>query len=235
MNYDKNIRFIEEHIGKQLREKRTKRGFTLASIANQLGVSHQQIQKYEQAQSRVSAAMLYKFSKLFGVGIEQFFTDIQQNQNCDNTEKQSVVIDTSPRPLLNILIIEDNPADETITRKALENLNNIKILCVHDGMQALEVLRYKTLCTDFPTPDLILLDVSIPKRDGISVLKEIKRDREIQNIPVVMLTNNVSSEVMMTSYKLGAAGYICKSFDYETFKDNLLDCVKYWSKVVVLP
>ncbi len=234
MTADKSIRYIEEHVGRQLREKRIRRGFTLATVANKLGISHQQVQKYEQAQSRISAAMLFKFSKIYGVGVEKFFSDLK-SEDVISEEIQNVIIDPKPRDILNILIIEDNPGDEAITRKALEEVKNLKILCVHDGSQAIEVLRYKTLCNDFPRPDLILLDISIPKRDGISVLKEIKRDREIQDIPVVMLTNNVSSEVMVNSYKYGASGYICKSFDYETFKNNLVDCVKYWSNVVVLP
>jgi CheY-like chemotaxis protein len=139
------------------------------------------------------------------------------------------------KKVINLLLVEDNPGDETITRKALNSFGNLNILCVHDGDQILEVLRYKTLCPDFPRPDLIFLDIYIPRRDGITVLKEIKRDREIQDIPVIILTNNTRTDLMAEAYKSGAAGYICKSFDFTTFRDNLTDCIKYWSSAVVLP
>jgi len=227
------INIVDEYIGKQLREKRQKRGFTLSAVASQIGLSYQQVQKYEQAQSKVSAATLYKFAKLFGISVDKFFEGLpisacpfQNNSNITQLKK---------RKDLNILIVEDNPGDEAITRKALSFFNDINILCVHDGVQTMDVLRYKTLCTDFPRPDLIFLDMYVPKRDGLTILKEIKRDREIQDIPVIILTNNVNSDLMTSAYKNGASGYICKSFDFMTFKENISDCVKYWTKAVVLP
>lgn len=229
-------RFIDEHIGKELRAKRIKRGFTLSAIAYKVGISHQQVQKYEQAQSRISAAMLFKFANLYGVNIESFFENlkIDEQKNLPKT-KNDVIAVNHYRDVINVLIVEDNPGDEAITRKALEQTEKLNILCVHDGLQALEVLRYKTLCPNFPKPDLILLDISLPKKDGMSLLKDIKRDRDLQDIPVVILTNNVNSEIMINAYKNGASGYICKSFDYDIFKTNLSDCMKYWSRTVILP
>ncbi|NCB91965.1 MAG: response regulator [Clostridia bacterium] len=224
---------IDEYIGKQLREKRQKRGFTLATVAAQVGLSYQQVQKYEQAKSKVSAATLYKFAKLYGVSIDKFFDGIPVSefrfQGKDN------IMQRIERKTLNILIVEDNPGDEAITRRALASFNNLNILCVHDGVQTMEVLRYKTLCSDFPRPDLIFLDIYVPRRDGLSILKELKRDNDIQDIPIVMLTNNVNSELMASAYKSGASGYICKSFDFLTFKENIIDCVRYWTRAVVLP
>lgn len=232
---DEKLRIIEEHIGKQLRVKRVKRGLTLAAIASKIGISHQQVQKYEQAQSRISAAMLYKFANIYGIGVEQFFEDVKNAVRANNNQTKTIIDPNHTREIINILMVEDNPGDEAITRKALENFPRINLLCVHDGLQATEVLRYKTLCPEFPKPDLILLDISLPKKDGISLLKDIKRDRDLQEIPVVILTNNISADVMINAYKAGASGYICKSFEYETYRDNLNDCVKYWTKTVVLP
>lgn len=224
---------IEEYLGKQLREKRQKRGFTLSVVASQIGISYQQVQKYEQAQSKVSASILYKFAKLYGVSIDKFFEGLPVSSL--PSQNKSNIMSVAQREILNILMVEDNPGDEAIARRALSSFNNLNILCVHDGVQIMEVLRYKTLCADFPRPDLIFLDICIPRRDGLSVLKEIKRDGEIQDIPIVVLTNNVSSEIMTSAYKNGASGYICKSFDFATFKENMINCVKYWAKAVVLP
>jgi CheY-like chemotaxis protein/plasmid maintenance system antidote protein VapI len=232
---DKNLKTIEEHVGRQLRAKRIKRGLTLASIASKVGVSHQQVQKYEQAQSRISAAMLYRFANVYGIGVDQFFEDVRRSMDHGFDMHSNIIDTTNSREIMNVFMVEDNPGDEAIVRKAIEVLPKTNLLCVHDGVQAMEVLRYKTLCPEFPKPDLILLDISMPKKDGMSVLKDIKRDRNLQEVPVVMLTNNLSSEIMVESYRNGASGYICKSFDYEVFRNNLIDCLQYWSKVVVRP
>ena len=222
-----NFTVIDQYIGRQLREIRKKRGMTLSEVSSKVGISYQQIQKYEQANTKVSASTLYKFAKLYAVDIEKFFEGIKEYNKNSVQDTKSLKI--------NILIVEDNPGDEVIIRHTLTDFNNLNILCVHDGMQALDVLKYKTLCNDFPLANIIFLDIFIPKRDGLSILKEIKRDKEIQDIPVIILTNNISQELMNKAYKLGASGYICKSFDFEVFKESITDCIKYWTKTVNLP
>ena len=225
---------IDKSIGRQLREKRLKRGMTLADVSIKLGVSYQQIQKYEQATTKISAATLYKLAELYEVNIEKFFEKINSETSVYEGQKK-LVTGSGGDVGINLLMVEDNPGDEAITRRALKDFDNLNILCVHDGSQALEVLRYKTLCSDFPKPDIIFLDIFIPKRDGLSVLKELKRDMETQDIPIVIITNNISQDLMTKAYRLGAAGYICKSFDFVSFKENIVDCIKYWTKSVVRP
>lgn len=215
---------IDEHLGKQLREKRMKRGLTLSDVANELGISHQQVQKYELAQSRVSASTLYKFADLYNVRVEIFFKGLRQDQ-----------VERLKDQVINLLLVEDDPGDELLTRKSLEEFSNINVLCVHDGMQALEVLKYKTLCMDFPKPNLIFLDLNLPKRDGLSVLKDLKRDRSLMDIPTVVITNNLDTEVMQRAYSYGAGGYVCKSFDFSEYKLNIINCINYWIKTVSLP
>ncbi|MDR2075158.1 MAG: response regulator [Holosporales bacterium] len=232
----KNIdEIIEKSIGKQLLDKRRRRGLTLASIASKVGVSHQQVQKYEQAKSAISAAMLYKFAVAYGIGVDQFFEDVRKSLEKKSCAQDNVIDVNNVRTRINVLMVEDNPGDEAIVRKAIAHLSKINLLCVHDGLQAIQVLRYKTLSPEFPKPDLILLDISIPKRNGLSVLKDIKRDRELQEVPVVILTNNLHSETMLEAYRNGASGYICKSFNYDEFRDNLTSCFHYWAKSVILP
>ncbi len=218
---------IDRHIGHQLRKIRKKRGLTLLAVSSKVGISYQQIQKYELADTKISASTLYKLAKLYDVDIKSFFEGIKEYSK--NSSQ-----DIKP-PKINLLIVEDNPGDEVIIRQTLAGFNNLNILCVHDGIQALNVLKYKTLCNDFPLADIIFLDIFIPKRDGLTILKEIKRDKELQDIPVIILTNNTSQELMNKAYKLGASGYICKSFDFEIFKESITDCIKYWTKTVILP
>ena len=228
---------LEEYVGRRLREKRQKLGMTLAYVAEKLSISHQQIQKYEQAQSRISAAILFQIGQVYGVPSHYFF----EGYRSDIEKKPEIpaptdVITYREEKNLNILLVEDNPADELLTRRALEaSKHKINVFCVHDGVQAIEFLRYKTLAADFPRPDVVLLDLNIPKRDGHTVLKEIKRDRDIQDIPVVILTNSISIQEMVSIYKNYASGYISKSFDYDVFEDSLIGFVNYWVSVVVLP
>jgi CheY-like chemotaxis protein len=224
----------DKFIGKQLREKRLRRGMTLLDAARKLGVSYQQVQKYEQASSKISASNLYKLSILYGVSIEKFFEGLVDHNRTAYLKFGYLPGELKNRDI-NLLIIEDNPGDEAVIRRTLCDLKNLNILCVHDGYQVMEVLRYKTLCTDFPKPDLIFLDIYLPKRDGLSVLKEIKRDNSLQDIPVIIITNNICPELMQSAYRSGASGYICKSFDFTSFKDNIVSCVKYWTSTVILP
>lgn len=224
---------IDKHIGIQLRKIRKKRNMTLSDVSLKIGISYQQVQKYEQAITKISASTLYKFAVLYEVNIERFLEGLPDyNNNKDSSRSKNKMLKSSE---VNLLIVEDNPGDEAIIRHTLMDFNNLNILCVHDGIQALDVLKYKTLCNDFPMANIIFLDIFLPKRDGLSVLKEIKRDKELQDIPVIVLTNNVSQDLMNKSYRLGASGYIRKSFDFEIFKESITDCIKYWTKTVNLP
>ena len=216
-------------IGKKLKEQRIKRKLTLMEVSAELGISYQQIQKYETASSQISAQLLFRLSKLYCVPIEYMFSGYKTKE-CFST----AVFYESQR-IFNILIVEDNPGDEVITKHALRDIRNLNVFCVHDGIQVMDVLRYKKLCLDFPDPDLIFLDVYLPKCNGVSILKEIKRDRQFNKTPIVMLTNNVDSEIMMSAYKNGASGYICKTFDFDVFKERLVNCVNYWFKSIILP
>lgn len=235
-NRNEEIKELDVYVGKKLREKRQKLGMTLAYVAEKLCVSHQQIQKYEQAQSRISAGMLYHIGQLYGVPSQYFFDGFQATQQKKGERAGTDIISHNLEKPLSILLVEDDPTDELLTRRALEAADHkVNIFCVHDGAQAIEFLRYKTMNVDFPRPDIILLDLNIPKRDGQTVLKEIKRDREIQDIPVVILTNSISVQEMIAVYKNQASGYISKSFDYDVFQKNMIGLVEYWSTVVVLP
>ena len=235
-NHVDEIRELDVYVGKRLREKRQKLGMTLAYVAEKLTVSHQQIQKYEQAQSRISAGMLYHVGQLYGVPSQYFFDGFQSSQQRKSGKVCTDVISHNHDKPLSILLVEDDPTDELLTRRALEGADRkVQIFCVHDGAQAVEFLKYKTMSVDFPRPDIVLLDLNIPKRDGQAVLKEIKRDRDIQDIPVIILTNSISVQEMITVYKNQASGYISKSFDYDIFQKNMVGLVDYWSTIVVLP
>ena len=231
MNAINNNKFFDNYIGKQLKDRRLRCNMTLMDVSKKTGISYQQVQKYECAYSKISAYVLFKLATAYKCPIESFFREL----TLYNKEIQLKQSTNKHKNCFNILIVEDNPGDEAITRKALQGIDFINILCVHDSNQLMQLLKYKTICTDFPRPNLIFLDIYLPDKNGISILKDIKKNQLLNNIPIIMLTSNVDATLMEQSYKYGSSGYICKSFDFAQFKQNLTNCITYWSKTVVSP
>lgn len=138
------------------------------------------------------------------------------------------------RPM-NILLVEDNPADAKIALRAFakSKLRN-EIYVVNDGQEALDFIYHEGKYIDkekFSTPDLILLDIKIPKLDGFQVLERLKQDLQYNFIPVIMLTSSKNEADIAKSYRGGAASYIPKPINYEEFV-NVVDGFNYYWRVI---
>ncbi len=139
------------------------------------------------------------------------------------------------RPI-EILLVEDSPTDALLTKRALADARLINRLhLVEDGVQALAFLRKEPPYTDAQRPDLILLDLNLPKKDGREVLAEIKNDDDLKIIPVVVLTTSRAEEDILRSYRLHANCYITKPVDFDSFTDAITTLEKFWFAVVTLP
>jgi chemotaxis family two-component system response regulator Rcp1 len=139
------------------------------------------------------------------------------------------------RPV-DILLVEDSPSDVRLTREALKEakvLNSLHV--VMDGMAALDFLRRQGQYTRSPLPDLILLDLNLPKKDGRELLAEIKQDEELKRIPVVVLTTSRAEEDVVRSYNLHANAYVTKPVDLKQFLDVVRKLEEFWLAVVTLP
>lgn len=138
--------------------------------------------------------------------------------------------------LIEILIVEDNPGDVELAREALDTnkiRNNLHV--AEDGEEALKFLRKEGEYKDVPRPDLILLDLNLPKKDGREVLKEIKDDSSLRLIPVVILTSSNAEEDILRSYNLHANCYVTKPLDFNQFL-KVVEAIKdFWLGIVVLP
>jgi two-component system, chemotaxis family, response regulator Rcp1 len=135
-----------------------------------------------------------------------------------------------------ILLIEDNPGDVRLTREALKDakvVNNLSV--VGDGEAALEFLHRRGKHAGAPRPDLILLDLNLPRKDGREVLEEIKVDPELKVIPVVVLTTSKAEEDVIRSYRLHANCYIAKPVDFNRFMEVIRQLENFWLEVVRLP
>jgi two-component system, chemotaxis family, response regulator Rcp1 len=135
-----------------------------------------------------------------------------------------------------ILLVEDSPSDAALTREALEKgkiANNLN--CVDDGVEALEYLYRKGKFANAKRPDLIMLDLNMPRKDGKEVLKEIKNDPSLKTIPVIVLTTSNAEQDILQSYQLSANCYITKPVDFKSFIDVVKSIEQFWLSVVRLP
>jgi len=139
------------------------------------------------------------------------------------------------RPV-NILLIEDNPGDVRLTKEAFkESGMNVILSVVMDGVEALQYLRQEEGYADAILPDLILLDLNLPKKDGREVLEIIKTDDQLMCIPVVVLTTSGAEQDISNSYRLHANCYLNKPIEFDKFFDLIQKIEDFWLSTTVLP
>lgn len=142
---------------------------------------------------------------------------------------------TLVRPM-EILLVEDNNGDILLIQEALEEGKLSSNLSVaKNGVEAIEFLRHRGVYKEAPVPDLILLDMNLPKKNGKEVLAEIKSDENLKVIPVVILTSSQAEQDILASYKLNANCYITKPVDFEKFINVINSIENFWFSVVKLP
>lgn len=137
---------------------------------------------------------------------------------------------------IEILLVEDNAGDARLAQEALKDskiLNNVSV--AEDGVEAMAFLRQQGAYATSPRPDLVLLDLNLPKKDGREVLAEIKSDDRLKRIPVVILTTSKAEEDIIKSYDLHANCYISKPIDLEQFMRVVKSIEDFWLTVVRLP
>ena len=135
-----------------------------------------------------------------------------------------------------ILLVEDNPGDARLTQEAMRDTKMANLMhVVEDGVEAMQFLRRQGRYGDAPRPDLILLDLNLPKKDGRAVLAEIKTDPDLKRIPVVVLTTSRAEEDVLTAYDLHANAYVTKPVDLAQFMKIVALIDEFWINVVTLP
>jgi two-component system response regulator len=137
---------------------------------------------------------------------------------------------------IEVLLVEDDPGDVLMTKEAFEDykLHN-RLHVVNDGAEAMDFLRRQGEHTDAPRPDLVLLDLNLPRMDGREVLQAIKSDPELASIPVVVLTTSEAEEDVLRSYSLHANAYVTKPVDFERFIQVVRQIDDFFVTVVRLP
>lgn len=139
------------------------------------------------------------------------------------------------RPI-NMLLVEDSPTDQLMTREVLEHAKvQLNLHIVEDGIQTMDFLRRSGKYAQAPRPDLILLDLNLPKKDGREVLAEIKSAPDLSMIPVVILTTSKSDADILLAYQLHANCFITKPVGFANFYEVMRAIERFWFSVVSLP
>jgi len=137
---------------------------------------------------------------------------------------------------IDILLVEDNLGDVRLTKEALKDAKVLnEVYVVQDGVEAMQFLHKKGSFSSVPQPDLILLDLNLPKKDGREVLAEIKQDPKLKHIPVVILTTSKADEDIIKTYNLHANAYITKPVDLNRFIEIIHTLEEFWFSIVKLP
>jgi CheY-like chemotaxis protein len=150
--------------------------------------------------------------------------------------RRHLVTERDRLELVDVLLVEDDPGDVLMTREAFEHYkirNNLHV--VGDGEQALHFLRKTGSYAEVPTPGLILLDLNLPRRNGLEVLAELKADSDLLSIPVVVLTTSQAQEDILRSYSLHANAYISKPVDFDKFVSVIGQIDNFFLTLVKLP
>lgn len=137
---------------------------------------------------------------------------------------------------IQVLLVEDNPGDVELTRIALEDSKiSVNLNVVEDGVEAMAFLRKQEKYAHVPHPDIVLLDLNLPRKDGREVLAEIKSDEHLKRIPVVVLTTSQAEEDILKAYNLAANCYIAKPVDFDQFVRIVKSIENFWFAIVKLP
>jgi CheY-like chemotaxis protein len=146
-----------------------------------------------------------------------------------------MIPNTQPK-IIDILLVEDSPADVLIAREALAEAKLINHIHVaEDGVEALDFLYKRGKFASAPRPDLILLDLNLPRKNGREVLAEIKADENLKSIPVVVLTTSSAEEDILKSYNLHANCYVVKPVEFDSFVKAVQSIQQFWFSIVSLP
>ncbi len=222
---------LDHFIGGRIKEHRKKTGLTLLKVSKELGISLQQLQKYEQGKTRIAAALLFDLTQIFKVPFTYFYEGYDSLMAWKKVYQDDIK-STRTAPL-NVLMVESDSIDRfNITNAILEFDRTVNIFVLEQEAQVYSFLKSDTQFYPFPKPDVIFLALDSENLDGLYLLKEIKRDQKTQDIPVIMFARSSSKEDLLKCYRHHASGYIQKCCgERKILSSQISRAVSYWSSV----
>ena len=228
---EEHNKILDKHVGLKIKERRKTLGMTQGDLAHILGLSHQQIQRYENGENTISMSRVLEIAKRLNVKPDYFYENAPLSDALAK-DKREGIITREPNRAMRILLVEDTYSDEILFRKAAEKSairTEIHALQNPESVMAFLLQQGRT------KPDLILLDINMPRLNGLDLLKKIKGDATLKNLPVVVLTNSVLSKDMLNAYESYANGFVQKNSDLLEFFTDVDLILQYWNRVIVLP
>lgn len=226
---------LETYVGARIRDRRRLMKLSQTELAGMLGISYQQLQKYENGSTALTLGRMMQMAQIMNVPPSFFYDGAPASTRPGDAPDSEVIVRTRTQPL-QVLLVEDNSGDEILFRNAVEDSNaHVEVYTLSQADKVMDFLQNYESKYARPRPHLIVLDINLPRKDGLSLLEEIKGSEGAADIPVIMLTNSVRTKDMKESYRKNAAGFIQKSLDYQDFCDDVAAAMQYWSRAVVLP
>lgn len=226
---------IEQFVGNKIRERRKLLKLNQTELATMLGLSYQQVQKYESGATTLTLGRLMHIAQILNVQ-PNYFYDGAPTQDLMSPAQNADVINKHRNRPLQIFLIEDNSSDEILFKNAVEQSGiPADIHCMQQPDRVMDFLQHHESKYGRPRPDLIVLDLNLPKINGLELLKMIKKNSPSSDIPVLILTNSIRVQEMQECYRHHGAGFIQKSIDFDEFCEDIATAMKYWAKTVILP
>ena len=226
---------IDTFIGNKIKKRRKQLALSQQDLARTLSISYQQVQKYESGTTPITLTRLFQISDALNANANFFLEGAPTANDIGEKIKSEVIVRNRTRPL-EVLLVEDNSGDELLFRKAVDmSEDEANVHSINDGEKVIDYLCNSESKYGQKIPDIVLLDIKMPKVDGLEILKQIKKNQSISHIPVIVMTNSVRTLDMERAYKLYATGFILKSTDFDEYVKSIAMLMKYWSTVVILP
>ena len=226
---------LEEYVGNRIRERRKALRMSQSNLADLLGISYQQVQRYETGKNTLTLKRLIQIALAMNVKPDHFYEGAPMHEMLGAKIDSNVIVKQRLRPL-RVLLVEDSTADEILfCRSLIATQSFAEVHCIRESDKVMDYLHNHSTKYGHPCPDIIVLDLNLPKINGLALLKMIKQNQATRNIPVLILTNSVRVEDMEEGYKYNANGFHQKSGDYNEFCQEMGAMIHYWAKTVILP
>jgi transcriptional regulator with XRE-family HTH domain len=226
---------VYQYVGQRIKERRKLLKFNQAQLAELMGFSYQQMQKYESGSSQISVSRLLQFARVLNVPATYFYEGVRLEDSIGKEIESNIVQRTRTKPL-NILLVENSSGEILQFKRVLSTLSEqVDVNVIHDAEHVLDFLIHHHSKYGRARPDVIILETLLSKNGGSQLVRSVRRMPQFLHIPIIVFTNSISKQDMMECYAQGVAGFIQKSADIQEYISTLDLMIRYWAKVVTLP